>query len=292
MASLRPLVRLVPVDMPVGGRRRDRAFALTDPIGRLIGRSDIRTPLGTLSIDWRDKNQRALSYFYYNYLRYYQKSELGRYIAKIARTNETFVDVGANLGFYSIIARLHGMDAVAIEPEPAHAEFLERNERIFGRVLNVAFSDQPGSLPLYSNRSNPGASSLVEAPGFERNEGCVTVTTFSDAVAAEDLGPPGRIRLVKIDVEGHEVQAVRGLDAFLAEGYRPDIWCEVRGAASLRAPNSYLEVTRFFEDRGYVTATADGARVSPTAGDALSRNFIFDLLFTSAEKPAAGPEIK
>jgi len=249
-------------------------------------------PLGTLSIDWTDRNQRALSYFYHNYLRYYEKSELGRYIARVARANDTFVDVGANLGFYSLIAKLHGMNAVAIEPEPAHAAFLKRNEQVFGRVLNVALSDQRGSLPLYSHRLNPGASSLVEAPGFEKSEDSVTVTTFSDAAAGGELGPSDRIRLIKIDVEGHEVQAVRGLDAFLSGGYRPAIWCEVRGAASQRAPNSYLEVSRFLEDRGYVAATADGVRMVPSTESALAKNFIFDLLFTSVEQQAAGSQAK
>lgn len=281
MTLLTQLARLAPIDFPVDGKRRQRAFALFDPIGRFLPARNIRTKLGPISIDWSNPVERALSYFYHNTLRYYSKSQLGQYIARMPRRHDTFVDVGANLGFYSLIARLHGLNVVAVEPEPAHAAFLKRNEHIFGRVCAVAMSDQPGSLPLYYDRRYPGATSLVPAAGFEKGDDTVAVTTFSDVAATGGFGKCDHIRLIKIDVEGHEVQTVAGLQAFLESGFRPDIWCEVRGRGSQRAANTYLDVAKFLERYGYTANTAEGEPVVPRSGDALGNTNVFDLLFTS-----------
>jgi len=287
MTLLRQITRLAPIDIVPGGQKFAWALALTDPIGRLIGRGRIITPLGDISVDWKNRNERAFSYFYYNILRYYMKSDLGKYIARVAdRKDGTFVDVGANFGFYSIIARLHAMRAVPVEPESTHAAFLKRNEHVFGKVLDIALSDKSGSLPIYTSRSNSGASSLVESPRFEKSKDTVTVRSFSETAANGDFGPVDQIRLIKIDVEGHEAQTVRGLHDFLLAGHRPDIWCEVRGASG-RAPNSYLEVSRFLEGHGYVTATPDGVRRFPETDDTLAQNIVFDLLFTSADHQGA-----
>jgi FkbM family methyltransferase len=241
-----------------------------------------------MTVQWDRPSERALSYFYHNTLRYYVRSELGAYIARIARRGDTFVDIGANLGFYSLIARLNDMRAIAVEPEPAHADFLKRNEQIFGRVLEVALSDQPGALPLYYDARHPGATSLVAAEGFVRGDKSVAVQTFSDVAARGEFGPSNRIRLIKVDVEGHEAATVRGLEAFLQVGHRPDIWCEVRGGASKRAPNTYVEVCQLLAKYGYDAATDDGTPLPAAPHSMVANKHIFDLLFTSRE--GGGPE--
>jgi FkbM family methyltransferase len=286
MTMVRQLSRLAPIDMPVDGRKRERAFALIDPVARLLPMRNIPTSLGDMAIDWRSSTERSLSYFFYNTLRFYTRSELGRYIEKVAAPGHMFVDVGANLGIYSLIARLNGMDAVAVEPEPAHARFLKRNTHIFGNVLDIAMADAAGALPLYYHPGASGATSLAPAPGYVKGEGSVAVSTFSQAADSGDLGAKDKVRLVKIDVEGFEVEAVRGMAAFLGEGHRPDLWCEVRGTSSKRAPDTCIEVCRILEGYGYVAyATDDFRRFS--AEDPLAQNNVFDLLFTTGGQPTA-----
>src|ERR1700691_1745652 len=162
-------------------------------------------------------------------MRGYKNSDLGRFISSTDGKGETFIDVGANLGMYTLIAREHGYRTVTVEPDPMHSAFLKRNEATFGKVLSVAFSDEPGHLPLYYDPGNPGATSLFPGPSYVKGDRPVPVETFSAAAARGDFGEPKDIRLVKIDVEGFEANAVRGMTEFLMEGSRPAIWCEVRG---------------------------------------------------------------
>jgi FkbM family methyltransferase len=221
-----------------------------------------------------------LSYLFHNVMRKYEKSELGRYIAATAMAGATFIDVGANLGVYSLIARKHGYDAVAIEPEPAHGAFLKRNEETFGKVLEVAFSDEAGELPLYYEPGgDPGSTSLFPAPSYRQGEGVVPVQTFSEAASQGALGDPTKIRLVKIDVEGFEAKVVAGMSGFLGSGVKPDIWCEVRGDRSGRNGGSYREVRQILSTFGYVARELKDGRDVLVPEEVLANRDVFDLLF-------------
>lgn len=274
---------MLPVDFAVDGPKRERAFRLVDPVFGKMGGGDISTPVGTIAIDWSRPTERALSYFYQNTLRFYLKSELGQRIQKTCTAGRTFVDIGANLGIYSLLARLQGMSAYVIEPEPSHAEFLARNQHVFGVVLPVGLSNVTGSLPLYVNPRQPGATSLVPSEGFARSPDTVEVTTFSDLAFAGQLGQLEEIQLIKIDVEGHETETVQGLQAFLDAGFRPDIWCEVRGPRSTRAPNTFLPVSMFLEGYGYRVRNDKLDPVDVSNGEPPSTLNVFDLLFTARD---------
>ncbi|GJG89033.1 hypothetical protein tb265_42140 [Gemmatimonadetes bacterium T265] len=122
---------------------------------------------------------------------------------------DVFVDVGANMGYFSLLAsRLVG-DAggvVAFEASPATyavlAEDVAMNRATNVRAVNVAVSDRPGTLALYSGPSdNRGATSLHAERGgrFEAN---VRAAPLLDLLEPEERA---RVRLMKIDVEGAEL---------------------------------------------------------------------------------------
>ena len=131
----------------------------------------------------------------------------------------TFIDVGANIGAYSLIASENpAVEVVAFEPIPAAFAKLRRNLALNGRrrvhALNMAASAQPGHLRMTCD----GASSVnrvVEA-GQKASQPAATtlvdVTTVDIACAELGLRPS----LIKIDVEGHELQVLRGAAASLA----------------------------------------------------------------------------
>jgi FkbM family methyltransferase len=231
-----------------------------------------------------------LSYLFYNVLRYYEKSELGRYIARVAKRDAVFVDVGANLGIYSLVARRHGFSTVVVEPEPRHHAFLRRNEEIFGRVLPIALSDRAGALPLYFEPTNPAATSLFPCAEYVRGAGVVPVHTFSEVAARGELGDLSKVSLVKIDVEGLEGEVVAGMKDALRGGWRPDIWCEVRGDRSGRNGGSYRTVRDALSVYGYVAREIkDGREVELNEG-ALADRAVFDLLFTPGRSSSPRPD--
>jgi FkbM family methyltransferase len=145
-------------------------------------------------------------------------------------------DVGANIGFYTLIAsRLVGElgRVVAFEPLPDNQRAIQRNVELnlIGNVdlVAVALSDEEGEAeleihdsPTWAKLDTSGDTSFkrdAAASGSVR----VKVTTLDAQLAR--LPPPG---LVKMDIEGAEVAALRGASKLLGE-CRPTLICELHG---------------------------------------------------------------
>ncbi len=125
-------------------------------------------------------------------------------------------DIGANLGWYSVlISKLsEGASRIyAFEPDPTNRALLEQN-LILNSVGNVsvqdlALSDREGSASLNRYRSiNLGKHSLLDLKGAVDSVSA-SLTTLDAFVMSQAL--TGRdIRVVKVDVEGHEPSVIRG----------------------------------------------------------------------------------
>ena len=281
MGFLRRITGFMPFGIAVAGRKRNLVFGILDPLFKSVSREDvISTSCGKMELDWNHAPERLLSYLFQNILRYYESSELGVYLRDVAAPGDTFVDIGANLGFYSLVAKGLGFHTVAVEPEPRHSAFLKRNSALFGTVLDVALSDRPGELPLYYNPENPGATSLFATSMYVKGDQCVPVRTFSDLVTQGDVGDPKRIRVIKIDVEGLEGQVVEGMKGFLATGQTPYIWCEVRGDLSGRNGGNYRFVYEVLSGFGYQMRESGSRQIVSIDDERLSQRTVFDLLFT------------
>jgi FkbM family methyltransferase len=127
------------------------------------------------------------------------------------------VDVGAHIGWYTVqLAWLVGPEGlvVAFEPVAVHAHRLRRNLARNGlaniEVVAVALSDRSGRAALWAEEIAPGLvggkSSLVRRsfPGHELE---VPVDTLDAYVARRGLD---RIDLLKVDVEGSELEVLAG----------------------------------------------------------------------------------
>ena len=159
-----------------------------------------------------------------------------------------FVDVGANFGWYTCIfsqlARLNGK-VIAIEPSPDNLYYLENNiqENKFKNVLleKVAVGEKEENLLLYKAlNSNPGAHSLIKDTPFQSKEGI----TYPVKVKPLDsiLFNVNKINLMKMDIEGYEISALKGgLDTLkkvenLLIEFSPHLWT-----------NPLDEATEFFK---------------------------------------------
>ncbi|MFJ6075805.1 FkbM family methyltransferase [Streptomyces sp. NPDC093065] len=172
------------------------------------------------AVDTQDLIQRYL------YLFGAWEPHLTGWLRRRLRPGDCFVDVGANIGVFSVLAaRLVGERGrvVAIEASPDLHRRLEGNARLNGlgnlRALNAAVSDRARTLTftLASSR-NTGANSIVPYDG--------PVESGFEAAARPlpELLDPVEIataRVIKIDVEGAEGSVVRGLAPVLG-ALRPD----------------------------------------------------------------------
>lgn len=171
-------------------------------------------------------------------LRDWTEPEL-RELAQFVRPGTVFIDVGANVGLYTLkAARLAGPDGtiVAVEPGRAAADLLECNLALnrFAnvRIVRAALADKVGTAALYHVPlgDDPQAFSLF-CDGAAVEAETVATTTL-DALVAE-LNLPG-VDCVKIDVEGAEPLVLVGAQRTLAR-WHPVVIFEINSWPSLRA---------------------------------------------------------
>jgi FkbM family methyltransferase len=128
---------------------------------------------------------------------------------------DTFVDVGANIGYYSVFAsRLVGPSGrvVAVEPSPAFHQALTRNMQANGcanvRAIQAAVSDTCERMTFYLERSTNLGGTTAVRPRVVESSFEADAAPLPQLVREEELATA---RLIKIDVEGGEAGAVRGL---------------------------------------------------------------------------------
>lgn len=133
-------------------------------------------------------------------------------IARAVKPGECFYDVGANVGFYSLLAStLVGSGKVfAFEPLPANINYLRKHLALNALenvvVFEVAICDRIGSS--FFQREGTGAMGRLQANGDLR----VTTTTLDSLLQEQKIAPPNHI---KMDIEGAELKALLGAETCL-----------------------------------------------------------------------------
>lgn len=181
-----------------------------------------------LELDLREQSDRSL------FCGLYDRLEL-RLVAGFLAPGGDFVDVGANVGLYTVAAALAGSGRVlAFEPNPAARERLARNLALNGCTNAIvsphAVAGAPGRAALHVPSSPDTAwSSLVPGLFSEGPPIDVETTTLDAEVERHGLAPV----CVKIDVEGAEVRVLDGMTATLVR--RPAVICEVSASSAVAA---------------------------------------------------------
>jgi FkbM family methyltransferase len=179
----------------------------------------------------------------------------------IAKNSKVLFDVGANLGYYSILGRLFNPDlkVFCFEPMPDARTFLEKNITL-NKLKNIsisplALSENNGTASFYANR-NPrfphikehlfGDNSLdknfTSRDTYEQIEIKVQTDTMDNFVK-NNLGSL-QIDFLKMDTEGSENLVLRGAGTVLKE-HQPVIMCEiVRGVIE-------TEIEQILRQNGY-----------------------------------------
>lgn len=148
--------------------------------------------------------------------------DLTRLITQRLHPGDVFIDVGANIGYYTLLASAcvgaQGR-VVAIDALPSNFDELQHNlnanvgtDNV--HAINRAVSDKPGVLAVYAGPAH-NAGLATTAPGDRhqlQREASIPAAPLDQLLEGEDVE---RARVLKIDVEGAEAGVVAGLGRFL-----------------------------------------------------------------------------
>lgn len=199
-------------------------------------------------------------------------------LERVLRPGMTVFDIGANIGYYVLMELgLIGPAGrmIAVEPSPANVALLRRNLALNGAegrvaVVEGAVSDRPDERRFFlSQQSNLNTFHADAAASSHLSGESITVPTFTVPQLAERHGAPD---LIRMDVEGHEVEVLQGLLPAVEAGAKApmvifethrsrysaqhDMATVLRGlfACGYRVPllaSSSAEGTALIEARGY-----------------------------------------
>lgn len=150
---------------------------------------------------------------------FYDVQEM-RFLQETVVPGFNFVDIGANVGIYTLFAYRFAQGKgrfLAVEAEPENFRRLQQNCRLNGLtnclLVNLAVSDQAGVLSFTVNTRNRGENSLrlTQPDGSQFQKIEVQAETLLKLLVKHGFA---RVDVLKMDIEGHEE---RVLETFLAE---------------------------------------------------------------------------
>lgn len=149
-----------------------------------------------------------------------------------------FVDVGANIGNHTLFfSGIAGMEGTAIEPYEPNFRRLENNIKINDldhkvEIHNIVLGENAGhAICSHIDKTNTGTVSFSETS--ESSEGRVDMVSL-DGLKLEEF------HFLKIDVEGMEIDVLRGARAILSK-FRPLIFCEAQSQCAFMELRNFLQ---------------------------------------------------
>jgi len=193
-------------------------------------------------------------------------------IKKCLKNNSVFVDIGGNIGFFSIFSSKNlckNGTIISVEASPGIFEYLNRNitrnhcDNI--RAINKAIYSSPGNYIDFFDAPSEKFGMGGLANRFSGSPKKVITTTIDEIVHDNKIN---RVDLIKIDVEGFELEAFMGGRELLSRSDAPTIvfefndWCEKE-----RLGASPGDAQKFLRSLGYKTQTIKGWKSAPSSQD-------------------------
>ncbi|HYE94770.1 MAG TPA: FkbM family methyltransferase [Rubricoccaceae bacterium] len=192
------------------------------------------------------------------------------FVLHLIREGDRFVDVGANVGSYTVLAASVGAVCEAFEPGSEAFAALRVNLSLNNfaqsvRAHQVAIGQRCGTAAFTANLDT--LNHVVSEP----SECAVTTVPM---VTLDEVLPPGRPTLIKVDVEGYEPEVVSGAADVLSREETLSVLMEINGSASRYgfAEGDLLDRMR---EHGFTLCSYDpftrtlGASSTSRAGNAL-----------------------
>jgi FkbM family methyltransferase len=184
----------------------------------------------------------------------YERPETA-FFKEVCQPTMTFVDIGANTGYYSAwaISLLQGQgQIIAIEPDPEALRYLastrDANKSSIMSVMPYAASSQEGTCVLFRNPDNRGDNRLYEND-LCQDQAIIDAKTVDTMLT--DLGVMN-VDLIKIDVQGFEGHVLQGMKETLRRSRKVTILMEFWPWGLHKAGTDASDLLAFLADLGFV----------------------------------------
>jgi FkbM family methyltransferase len=252
--------------------------------------------LMSLNLDAERPNEKTiLDYFGQRQL---YEHEVCSLLTRALQPGDTFIDVGANAGYFTVMAGLlvgKKGNVLAIEPGDNTLNRLDDNI-ILNALENVKVSSNPisdheGFVEFWLNDQNSGGNSLWPPQNFSPNAGSTQQKLRLHATTLDRLllegypsWPPPK--LIKIDTEGAEHNVLRGAEQLLFNHRIPYIVAELHEPGLEQMHSSQTELREYMYGLGYDTYILypDGSlpKLIPP-GTRISSVVFLNMLFSHSE---------
>jgi FkbM family methyltransferase len=141
------------------------------------------------------------------------------FFKSIISNSDLVFDVGAHVGDRTDTWVKLNAQVVAIDPQPVFFKYLKNKYKNIGNVHveNIALSDHSGSLLMYISDNNPTVSSISDVEWRNKMTIAAKKQVYNRSIEVEVdtldylIDKYGIPRFIKIDVEGHELEVLKGL---------------------------------------------------------------------------------
>ena len=170
------------------------------------------------------------------------------------KKNDIVIDIGANTGYYSLrLSSLVGENGkiIAIEPDPQTFDTLTKNCKLNNisnvNTHNIAISDSKGEIIFHQSIFHSGTSSMFanEKDKSEMKELIIKTTTLDELVKEKYK----QIAWIKIDVEGAELEVLKGSSTILSK--TKNIIIEVHEHILNQNNKNSKEILEILEENGF-----------------------------------------
>ncbi len=178
--------------------------------------------------------------------------QLCKWLLREVRPTQTFIDGGAHYGFYSLLFSFlsNQSTVVSFEPLPSTCTILEKNKQPNQIIVNAALSDKTGFVFMSQpDIRNSEANEVIDTDSNESNR--ISCCALDDELMKLIVQPD----YIKLDVEGHEYEALIGAKKTIEQS-KPAIILEIWNA-SYRNNEKQLKAIEMLRSIGYILYLPD-----------------------------------